>query len=123
MGYDQGAVGVPSYRPLSVPVEPTTSRRPVFVRTIAAYSLSRQAAYPCSHPPAPRARVAPHPKLIYPVLLLLPRVMGTAISRGVGVNIAPKYNAMSRGDTDGKNGLYARHGATVVVDGGAPAPA
>ncbi len=31
MGYDQGAVGVPSYRPVSVLVEPTTSRRPVFV--------------------------------------------------------------------------------------------
>ena len=28
-------------------------------------------------------------QLIYPVLLLLPRVVGTAISRGVGVNIAP----------------------------------
>jgi len=68
----------------------TTSRRRV--RTITDYSLSRQTAYPCSRPPAHRARVASHPNssiLIYPVLLLLPRVMGTAISRGVGVNIAP----------------------------------
>ncbi len=37
----------------------TTSR--LRVRTITAYSLSRQTAYPCSRPPAHRARVASHP--------------------------------------------------------------
>ena len=31
------------------------------VRTITAYSLSRQTAYPCSRPPAHRARVASNP--------------------------------------------------------------
>jgi len=37
----------------------TTSR--LRVRTITDYSLSRQTAYPCSRPPAHRARVASHP--------------------------------------------------------------
>jgi len=35
-------------------------------------------------------------QLIFPVLLLLPRVMGAAISRGVGVNIAPNVCSLSR---------------------------
>jgi len=64
MGYEQDAVGNPSPRLLSVPVLPTTSRRPVPVRArspVLLCRVSRQTAYSCSRPPAHRARVASHP--------------------------------------------------------------
>ncbi len=100
MGYDQGAGGVPSHRPLSVLVEPITSRRPVVVcarsppircrvrrpthaavrRHIVRVSL--RILTHLSRPLAPPTRDGRR-------YLLLPRVMGAAISRGVGVNSAP----------------------------------